>query len=378
MKKIFTLRHISQAIVLVAVFILSLRHMNLGIEKAAPIDAFCPFGAVEGFWTYLVTGEYLRRINTSSFLLLGIVVALTLAFGRVFCGFFCPLGTLQEWLRGLGRKMGIKKDLELPASIDKYARYLKYGVLATIIYFSYKVGDLVFRNYDPYNALMHLGEEFEEKQVAYIILAVVLFLALFAKSWWCRYFCPLGAALAIIRKISPFKIVRNKATCIGCHKCDRTCPANLPVEQEEVTDSADCVSCLRCVSDCPNSSLTAQVGKKKVSKKLISIITIVAFAGLVGLAVASPYWQTKPESNLKTTTGAITTENIRGSNTLQYVIDQTGVPLEKFVHKLKLPKDVDTSLMLKEIGPKYDLKDESGAFLETEAFREVITEVQGE
>lgn len=187
------LRRASQFIVLALVFYLTLRHLNLGIEKAAPIDAYCPFGGLESLLTYITTGEFLKRIFLSSFTLLGIVLLFTIFFGRVFCGYFCPLGALQEMLRGIGRKLGLKKDLELPIKIDKYSRYLKYVILIIILFLSYKLGDLVFRNYDPYNALMHLGNEWEEKVYGYGILIILLVASLFTKSFWCRYFCPLGA-----------------------------------------------------------------------------------------------------------------------------------------------------------------------------------------
>jgi hypothetical protein len=89
-----------------------------------------------------------------------------------------------------------------------------------VVYFSFYLGDLVFRNYDPYSALMHLGNEFEEKIIAYLLLFIFLISALFSKSWWCRYFCPLGAFFAIFKKIGFLKIKREESSCINCSLCE--------------------------------------------------------------------------------------------------------------------------------------------------------------
>lgn len=374
MKNILTPRRISQAIILGIVLFLTIGHLRFGIEKVAPIDAYCPFGALEGFFTYITTGQYLQRIYTSSFVIMGVIVLLTLVFGRVFCSFFCPLGAIQEWIRALGRKLGIKKDLELPVWLDKYVRYLKYVILAVIIYFSYTAGELVFRAYDPFNALMHLGEEFDEKIVGYSILAIVLVAALFSKNWWCRYFCPLGAALAIIRKISPFKIKRNESNCISCGKCDKVCPAGLDVASAKEVNSADCISCLGCVKNCPNSSLKAATFGKEIPKKNFGWIIILAFFIPLGVLTLTPFWQTKAPSNIVTSTGELNPENLRGSNTLQYVLDTTKIPFAVFQEKLKLPVGIDKTMKLKEIGIKYQLKNSKGELIETEDFRKVVEE----
>lgn len=375
MQKIFSklsLRFFVQFVIVVTVVSLALIHQKMGVERAAPIDAYCPFGAVESFFTLIFKGEFLKRIFTSSFILLGIFFIGTLILGRIFCGYFCPLGALQEWLRALGRKLGIKKDFELPAGLDKYLRYVKYFVLAVIVYYSFYLGDLVFRNYDPYNALMHFGIEFEEKIFGYAILALVLIGALFSKNLWCRYFCPLGAFFGLIRKFSFLEIERDAKTCVSCNICDQRCPANLKIATAKTVDEADCISCGKCIGNCPEKSLSFAIVGEKISKKTFTILVVILIIIPLVIAPFTPFWKTKPQSNIVNIKGEINTADIRGSNTLQYVIETTKVPLAEFQVKLKLPKDVDTSLKLKEIGLKYNLKNKEGNVLETEDFRAVI------
>lgn len=366
------LRRLSQFAVIALVVYLTLKHLNLGIEKAPPIDAFCPFGGFESLLTYITTGEFLNRILLSSFTLLAIVLIFTIFFGRVFCGYFCPLGALQEMIRWIGRKMGIKKDVELPILLDRYARYLKYIILAVIIVLSYKLGDLVFRNYDPYNALMHLGNEWDEKIYGYSILIILLIISLFTKSFWCRYFCPLGATLGVFKKFSFFRLKRDKNTCISCNRCNDVCPAGLDVANSDSVKSADCISCLNCVSRCPEKSLAVSIFGKKISKNEFSLMVIILFVVTILGASLSPLWQKTNGLNVKDSKGQINVESIRGSNTLAFIIQESGLSFMDFQLEFNLPADIDQAIMLKEIGSKYNLKNKVGEKLETEDFRAFI------
>jgi NapH/MauN family ferredoxin-type protein len=373
MNKTLLIRRLIQAAVFGLLAYLSWSHLKYGIERAASIDAYCPFGAAESLLTKIVSGNYLQRIWTSSFILMAITIVVTLVFGRVFCSYLCPLGAVQEWLRALGRKIGLKKDIKLPAVIDRYARYLKYPVLVLVVYLSYLTGDLFFRNYDPYNAMMHFGNEFDEKIPAYAILGAIAVSGLISKNWWCRYLCPLGAFLGILKKISPFKIKRDTSTCVSCGNCHHVCPANLDVDKKEITRSADCISCQNCVSECPESSLSSHISKFKITSRYFGLVAALSFFVPLGLFTLTPWWQTKAPSNITAPDQTINVANIRGSNTLKTVIAETGVPLVTFIKELGLPEDIDTSLMLKEIGIKYNIKNKDGGPLETEDFRAVIS-----
>jgi len=87
------LRQVSQLATIVLVVYLTLNHLNLGIEKAAPIDAYCPFGGFESLLTYITTGEFLNRILLSAFTLLAIVLLFTISsFLWIFLSARCTSG----------------------------------------------------------------------------------------------------------------------------------------------------------------------------------------------------------------------------------------------------------------------------------------------
>lgn len=373
MKKI-SIRTVIQLIIFILIVTLALLHQKFGIEKAAPIDAYCPFGAIESFFTLVFTWEFLKKIYISSFILVWIFIFSTFVFGRVFCSYFCPLGSVQEWLRILWKKIGFKKDLEVPEKFDKYLRYLKYIILLVVVYSSFYVGDLIFREYGPFSAFMHFWQEFEEKIFAYIVLILLLVWALFSKSLWCRYFCPLGAFFGIINKLGFHKIKRNPKSCNSCWICEINCPAKLKIKNVSIVKDADCISCGKCVKRCPKSSLQHNIFNKKVSKKKFSVLVVLLVFIPIILVPFTSIWKTKPDSNIVNTTGEINVDDIRGSNTLHYIIETTKVPFEEFQNKLGLPENVDQSMKLKLIWVEYDIKNKDWNILETEDFREIIKE----
>ena len=365
-------RIIIQIIIFVLIVSLALIHQKFWIEKAAPIDAYCPFWAVESFFTLIFKWEFLKRIFTSSFILMWIFLIATFFLGRVFCWYFCPLWSIQEWIRALWKKIGFKKDLEIPVKVDKYLRYIKYFVLLFIVYKSFILSDLFFRNYDPYVSFMHFGYEFEEKFIAYFILILILVWSLFTKSLWCRYFCPLGAFFGIIKKLSFHKIKREKSSCINCWICNKFCPANLNISSLNIIKSADCISCWNCVKDCPKNSLSYYIFNKKISSKKFLLLVILLIILPLSIAPLTPFWQTKPVSNIVNKNGEINVDDIRWSNTLKYIIKITNIPFEEFQTKLNLPKDMDLVIKLKLIGSKYNIKNKDWNILETTDFKNVI------
>ena len=371
MKKI-SLRTISQIVIVGIVLFLAFTHQQYGIEQASPIHAYCPLGALEWALTYFFSGQFIQKLYRSNFILLGLFTLLTIFFGRVFCGFFCPLGAISEWIRALGKKLWIKKDVELPDRLDKYLRYVKYIVLIVIIYFSFRATALVFDAYDPFSAFAHLGNEFEALIFAYSMLAFVVITAFFSKGRRCRYLCPLGAFFGLLKKLSFSKLKRDNNTCISCGICRKSCPANLKIKTADQITHPDCISCMECVNDCPKNSLDMYILGKKIKKQTFMILVVAIFFGGLGLITLTPIWQTKPISNIVNEQGAVNVENIRGSNTLQYVIDTTKVPFEHFQKELNLPADIDKSMKLKEIWTSYNLKNLSWDVIETEDFRMAI------
>ncbi|MBP7264247.1 MAG: 4Fe-4S binding protein [Spirochaetia bacterium] len=223
------------------------------LGEGASLHAICPFGGVVSFWQLFTTGTLVKKIHDSAIVLALIALVLTVLFGPVICGWVCPLGSVQEWLGGLGRKLFKKRyNAFVPQKLDKVLRYLRYLVLAWVSYMTIMTGTLVFQDYDPYFTLFQFWTG-EVAVTGFIVLGLTLVLSLFVERPFCKYACPYGAFQGIFNLVRIFGIKRNASTCIDCKACDRACPMNIEVSTSGTVRDHQCISCMKCVSDaaCP-------------------------------------------------------------------------------------------------------------------------------
>lgn len=229
-------------------------------------EAYCPFGGFAGLYEFIRTGGQttLTHVNTSNIILFGLIVLITLLLRSGFCSWICPFGTLQDIVRWFGKKIGglslikpinkryhrlLKDNKSVLSLIDKYARYIKYGVLAWAILSAAYYVHLEYREYDPFAAILKIVEL--EVSTGFYILIGVLILALFIDRPWCKYACPLGATIGLIGKLSPTRVKRNEEICTGCNICSKSCSMNIDVANQDYVKSAECNHCLECIDSCP-------------------------------------------------------------------------------------------------------------------------------
>lgn len=231
----------------------------------ASLHALCPFGGVVSIYQYAAIGTFVQKIHESSFILMILGFLLALLVGPAFCGWVCPFGTIQEWVSKLGKRIFKRRfNRFIPYRIDRYLRFLRYGVLAWVIYMTAYSGKLIFADIDPYFALFN----FWSSEVAIggvIVLLVTLGLSLFVERPWCKYACPYGAVLGLFNFARIFKIRRAESTCISCGLCSRNCPMNIPVMDKKVVRDHQCITCMECTSEaiCPvNETVVLSVGGK--------------------------------------------------------------------------------------------------------------------
>lgn len=253
------IRKVVQGFFFVLIALIAINHTlaesgkGLPVLSSASLHAVCPFGGVETLYTFITGGILIKKVHDSSLVLMGIGVLSALLFGPVFCGWVCPLGTVQEWVSALGRKWFRRRFNQfVPARLDRVLRYARYMVLAWVVYVTATSGTLLFEAYDPYFALFNFWSA-EVAPTALIILGLTLLLSLFVERPWCKYACPYGAFQGLFNLFRIFSIKRSAPTCRACGVCSTNCPMNIPVDRLTVVRDHQCIACLECTSEatCP-------------------------------------------------------------------------------------------------------------------------------
>ena len=271
------IRRVVQLFFLLLIAFISINHTLAESGKGIPflasasLHALCPFGGVVTIYQYVTAGTFVQKIHESAFVLMIIGFLMALLFGPVFCGWVCPLGTVQEWFAGIGRKLFKKRRYNhfIPAKVDRVLRYLRYGVLAWVIYMTATTGTLIFAAVDPYFALFNFWSS-EVAVGGLIVLGLTLAASLFVERPWCKYACPYGAVLGLSNLFRVFSIRRVESTCKLDGACDITCPMNIPVSSRTIIRDHQCISCLECTSEarCPvAATVTFSTGRLTTSKK---------------------------------------------------------------------------------------------------------------
>jgi ferredoxin len=161
----------------------------------------------------------------------------TLLWGRVFCSSLCPFGALQDVISRLTPK---RWRITVPRGLHDRALYIKYGILALILVAAVVVpGVSLFQYFEPFGTVFF----FSSSLLLWSILGVVLIGCVVVTRFYCRYVCPLGAALGVLSLLSPLRI-RRVPQCSVCRVCEQACPTG--AIRAEAIDFKECVRCDVC------------------------------------------------------------------------------------------------------------------------------------
>ena len=174
-------------------------------------------------------------------------VALCILFwGRgVYCGWLCPFGALQELLHKAGQRLGVER-FEIPWEIHERLWPVKYIALLAIIGISLKDMTLAFKaaEIEPFKTaiILHFLRDWPFVLYAGVLLAA----GLFVERFYCRYICPLGAALAIPSKFKIFDWLTRRPQCgRECRLCATTCTVQA-IDPIGRINPNECIYCLKC------------------------------------------------------------------------------------------------------------------------------------
>ncbi len=231
--------------------------MSLQHQLARPWDRLfsgASWGVVTGFLTFL----------------LWFVV-----FNKAWCGYACPIGTLQDWITGLRKWMGIPYSTYNQRQY-KFLSKIKYIFLVIVLVFPLLLGLGIldgewrggFCKMCPARIIspMFVGDfsqwriDFSSKTAIFltsfgIAFTVVFFVGSFIKKRFFCFFCPMSAMHYIFSDFALLKLRKDGDKCTKCGACYNACDMQIKDIADDVTSvnilRDDCTLCMKCVAACP-------------------------------------------------------------------------------------------------------------------------------
>ncbi len=168
-------------------------------------------------------------------------------WGRgTFCGWLCPFGALQEFAGLAGQALRLPQVV-VRRVLDARLKRVKYGILAAILLAAVWAPAQADRlvELEPFKTAITLNFVRAWPFVAYA--AGLLLVAMVVNKAFCRYLCPLGAALALLGRARLLDWIPRRAECgTPCQTCRHRCGYNAIVPSGKV-DYEECFQCMECV-----------------------------------------------------------------------------------------------------------------------------------
>jgi transcriptional regulator of nitric oxide reductase/ferredoxin len=174
-------------------------------------------------------------------------VAMSLLFGGrgAYCGWLCPFGAMQELLNRIAQRFRVPQ-LRLPFGLHERLWPIKYIVFLGLFAVSLNAIDMahVGAEVEPFKTAIVMRFVREWPFVLYVL--ALLGTGLFIERAFCRYLCPLGAALAVPARIRMFEWLKRRWHCgRQCNICATKCPVQAIHPNGNINPN-ECIYCLNC------------------------------------------------------------------------------------------------------------------------------------
>jgi NosR/NirI family nitrous oxide reductase transcriptional regulator len=180
------------------------------------------------------------------FILWASVAAGLLFWGRgPFCGWLCPFGALQELLSSIAKRLKVPQ-VKLPWGLHERLWPIKYIIflgLFGLSFYSISYAEMA-AEVEPFKTAIIL--KFVRDWPFVVFAGALLIASLFIERFYCRYLCPLGAALAIPGRIRMFEWLKRYPECGSpCQRCAKECPVQ-SIHPEGQINVNECIYCMHC------------------------------------------------------------------------------------------------------------------------------------
>ena len=200
------------------------------------------------------------------FILWCFVAASVLFWGRgVFCGWLCPFGALQELTNKAAQRLGLKQ-IDIPFGLHERLWMIKYVLFLAILAISLNsiVAAFTVAEVEPFKTAITM--KFMRDWPFVIYAGLLLVAGLVIERFYCRYLCPLGAALAIPARLRMFEWLKRYRECgAECNICARNCTVQAIHPLGQINPN-ECIYCLKCQAQYFDESVCLHL-KKRIERR---------------------------------------------------------------------------------------------------------------
>lgn len=309
-----------------------------GKDPANP-EAYCPMGGLQALTTFFVRGSLPCSMSMMQIVMGIVLAAAVVLFSKLFCGYLCPLGTVQDLLMKLRNTIGWRGIVVKNGTVaDKVLRVIKYVLLFWIFYSTATASELFCKNLDPYYAVATGFKGEITLWMSLISVAAVILCGFMVNMFWCKYLCPLGAisnslkfwvwivvlvaayyllgtigvnvpwwtllaAFCVVGylleilcgkpRLQVLHIMKNDSKCTHCGLCTKACPYGIDVVgcRAGAVKAVDCTLCGECTAVCPVDAIHTGVcvkGGRNVWNVLAPAVIALVLMG-IGLWAGGKY-----------------------------------------------------------------------------------------
>lgn len=309
-----------------------------GKDPANP-EAYCPMGGLQALTTFFVRGSLPCSMSMMQIVMGIVLAAAVVLFSKLFCGYICPLGTVQDLLMKLRNTIGWRGVVVKNGTVaDKVLRVIKYVLLFWIFYSTATASELFCKNLDPYYAVATGFKGEITLWMSLISVAAVILCGFMVNMFWCKYLCPLGAisnslkfwvwivvlaaayyllgtigvnvpwwallaAFCVVGylleilcgkpRLQVLHIMKNDSKCTHCGLCTKACPYGIDVAgcRAGAVKAVDCTLCGECTAVCPVDAIHTGVcvkGGRNVWNVLAPAVIALVLMG-IGLWAGGKY-----------------------------------------------------------------------------------------
>lgn len=191
------------------------------------------------------------------------LIPITYLFGKVWCGWICHLGALQEFLYLPG-----KVKILQSTKAQKIMRVLRIVFLIALFLQIVITKTNLFKTIDPFKVAFNLRST---NWIGWVLLGLTLVSSVFIYRPFCKTVCPIGLILGWISKIPGASILAPQKSCISCKSCDVSCSINAITRENRtsVLDNQECIACGNCISGCNKDAMKFVRNSKEYGSKTI-------------------------------------------------------------------------------------------------------------